>query len=165
MYSCNCCFLTCFQISQEAAKAVSYSHLFKDFPQFVVIHTVKGFGVVSKAKVDVFLEVPCFFYDPGDVGSLISGFSAFSKGRFTYGSLNTFPAWTFGSSRFTCCWSLAWRILSVTLLACEMSAIVWHFEHSLALSFFGTGMKIDLFQDCGHTEFSKFAGILSTALS
>ena len=59
-------------------------------------------------------------------------------------------AWVSGSSWFTCCWSLAWRILSITLLACEMSAIVWWFEHSLALPFFGIGMKTDLFQSCGH---------------
>ena len=60
------------------------------------------------------------------------------------------PAWTSGSSRFTYCWSLAWRILSITLLACEMSAIVQQFEHSLALPFFGIGIKTDLFQSCGH---------------
>ena len=60
------------------------------------------------------------------------------------------PAWTSGRSRFTYCWSLAWRILSITLLACEMSAIVREFEHSLALPFFGIGMKTDLFQSCGH---------------
>ena len=60
------------------------------------------------------------------------------------------PAWTSGSSQFTYCWSLAWRILSITLLACEMSATVWQFEHSLALPFLGNGMKIDLFQSCGH---------------
>ena len=58
---------------------VWYSHLLKNFPQFVVIHTVKGFGIVNKAEVDVFLELPCFFDDPTDVGNLISGFSAFSK--------------------------------------------------------------------------------------
>ena len=58
---------------------VWYSHLFKKFPEFAVIHTVKGFGVVNKAEVDVFLELPCFFNDPVDVGSLISGSSAFSK--------------------------------------------------------------------------------------
>ena len=62
----------------EAGKEAWYSHLFKNFPQFVVIHTVKSFGVVNKA-VDVFLEFPCFFYDPTDVGNLISGSSAFSK--------------------------------------------------------------------------------------
>ena len=75
----NCCFLTCTQISQEAGKLVLYSHLLKNFPQFVVIHTVKGFGIISKAEVDVFLELSCFFYDPADVGNLTSVSSAFSK--------------------------------------------------------------------------------------
>ena len=79
MSSSNCCFLTCIQVSQEADQVVRYSHLFKNFPQFVVIHTVKSFVVVNKAEVDVFLEFSCFFYDPTDVGNLISGSSAFSK--------------------------------------------------------------------------------------
>ena len=57
---------------------VWYSHLLKNFPQFVVIHTVKGFGIVNKAEIDVFLKLSCFFYDPSDVGNLISGSSAFS---------------------------------------------------------------------------------------
>ena len=70
-------FLTYIQISQEAGKV--YSHLLKNFPQFVVIHTVKGFSIVNKAEVDVFLELSCFFYDPTDVGNLTSGSSAFSK--------------------------------------------------------------------------------------
>ena len=79
MSSSNCCFLTCIQISQEVGKVVWYSHLFKNFLQFVVIHTVKGFGIVNKAEIDVFLELSCFFNDPTDVGNLISGSSAFSK--------------------------------------------------------------------------------------
>ena len=58
---------------------VWYSHLFQNFPQFIVIHTVKGFGIVNKAEIDVFLELSCFFYDPADVANLISGSSAFSK--------------------------------------------------------------------------------------
>ena len=58
---------------------VWYSYLFQNFPQFTVIHTVKGFGIVNKAEIDVFLELFCFFHDPADVGNLISGFSAFSK--------------------------------------------------------------------------------------
>ena len=62
------------------------------------------------------------------------------------------PAWTSVSSRFMYCWSLAWRILSITLLACEMSAIVQEFKHSLGLPFFGIGMKTDLFQSCGHYQ-------------
>ena len=86
MSSSNCCFLICIQISQEAGQVVWYSHLLKNFPQFVVIQTVKAFGVVNKAKVDVFMELFCFFDDPVDFGSLISGSSAFSKSssRFTY---------------------------------------------------------------------------------
>ena len=79
MSSSNCCFLTCIQISQEAGKVIWYSHLFQNFPQLIVIHTVKGFGIVNKAEVDVFLELSCFFDDPADVGNLVSGSSAFSK--------------------------------------------------------------------------------------
>ena len=79
MSSCNCCFLTCIRISQEAGQVVQYSHLFKNFPQFVVIHIVKVFGIVNKAEVVVFLELSCFFNDPTDVGNLISGSSAFFK--------------------------------------------------------------------------------------
>ena len=79
MSSSNCSFLICIQISQEARQVVWYSHLFQNFPQFIVIHTVKGFGIVNKAEIDVFLEPSCFFDDPADVGNLISGFSAFSK--------------------------------------------------------------------------------------
>ena len=79
MSSSNCCFLTCIQISQEAGQVVWYSHLLKSFPQFAMIHTVKGFSVVNEAEVDVFLELSCFFDNSTDVGSLISVFSAFSK--------------------------------------------------------------------------------------
>src|SRR5574339_205684 len=77
--SCNCFLLTCMQVSQEAGQVVRYSHLFQNFPQFIVIHRVKGFGIVNKAEIDVFLELSCFFQDPADVGNLISGSSAFSK--------------------------------------------------------------------------------------
>ena len=79
MSSSNCCILTCIQDSQEADQVVWYSHLFQNFPQFIVIHTAKGFGIVNKAEIDVFLELSCFFNDPVDVGYLISGSSAFSK--------------------------------------------------------------------------------------
>ena len=73
MSSSNCCFLACIQISQEAGQVVWYLHFFKNFPQFVVIHIVKCFGIISKGEVDAFLELSCFFNDPVDVGSLISG--------------------------------------------------------------------------------------------
>ena len=102
MSTSNCCFLTCIQVSQEAGQVVWYSHLFQNFPQFIVIHTVKGFAIINKAKIDVFLELSCFFDDPADVSNLISGPLPFLK-----------PTWTSGSSQFTYCWSLARRILSM----------------------------------------------------
>ena len=111
--SSDCCFLMCIQVSQKASKVVWYSHLFQNFPQFIVIHTVKGFSVANEAEVDVFLEFSCFFHDPVDVG-------IWSLAPLPF--LN--PTCTSGSSQFTYCWSLVWRILSITLLACEMSAIV-----------------------------------------
>ena len=79
MSSSNCCFLTCIQVSQEAGQVVWCSHLFQNFPQFIVILIVKGFGIVKKAEIDVFLELSCFSDDSVDVGNLISGSSAFSK--------------------------------------------------------------------------------------
>ena len=113
MSSSNCCFLTCIQVSQEAGQVVWYSHLFHNFPQFIVIHTVKGFGIVNKAEIDVFLELSCFLADTADVGNLISGSSAFSKT-----SLNI---WKFTVHVLL---KPGWRIVSITLLACEMSTIV-----------------------------------------
>ena len=88
-----------------------------------MIHPIKGFNIVNEAEVDVFMELLCFFHDPTNVGSLISGSSAFSK--------SSFCIW---SSWFTYCWSLAWRILSMTLLACEMSAVVWCLVAQLCLT-------------------------------
>ena len=82
MSSFNCCSLTCIQISKEAGQVVLYSHLLKNFPEFVVVPTVKGLGIV-KAEVDVFWELSCFFTDPMDAGNLISGSSAFSKTSLT----------------------------------------------------------------------------------
>ena len=77
MSSSNCCFLTCIQV-KKAGQVVWYSHVFKNF-LLVVVHTVKGFGIINKAEVGVSLELSCFFDDPTDVGNLISGSSAFSK--------------------------------------------------------------------------------------
>ena len=123
MSSSNCCSLTCIQISQEAGKVVFHLvfHLLKNFPQFV-IHTVKGFGVVNKAKVDVFLESLDF--------SMIQQMLAI---WFLVPLPFLNPAmWTPGSSRFTYYWSLAWRILSITLLAQNLwdecnCTVVWAF--------------------------------------
>ena len=138
MFNSNCYFLTSMQISQEAGQVVWYSHLLKNFPQFVVIHTVKGIDVVNKAETDAFLELSCFFDDPADVGSVISGSSAFSKS-----SLNV---WNF----------LVHVLLKPCLENLELYFLVWDecncvvFEHSLVLPFFGIGMKTDFFQFCEH---------------
>ena len=88
----NCFLLACIWVSQERGKVVWYSHLFKNFLQFVVIHTVKSFSTFNEAEIDVSLEFPCFLYDPVDVGNLISGSSAF---------LN--PACTSGNFQFMYC--------------------------------------------------------------
>ena len=115
----------------EVGKVVWFSNLLKNFPQLVVIQTVKGFSMVKEAEVDVFLEFLCFFYDLMDVGNFPN------------------PPCTPRSSQFTLCWNL-WRTLRMTLLACEVSAIIRQFEHSLALPFFGIEMITDLFQSRGH---------------
>ena len=97
MSSSNCCFLTCIQVSQEAGQVVWYAHLFQNFPQFIVIHTVdhKGFGIVNKAEIDVFLELSCFFDDLTDIGNLISGPSASDRTNLQWLTDQWFPrAWT-----------------------------------------------------------------------
>ena len=145
MSNSNFCFLTSIQISQEAGQVVWYSCPFTNFSQFIVIDTVRVFGIVNKTEVNVFLELCCFFSDPR-----ILAICSLVPLHF----LN--PAWTSGSSWFTYYWNLAWRILNILLLTCEMSAIVWQFEHSLAFLFFGTGMKAHLFQSCGHCWVFQF---------
>ena len=115
-----CCFLTCIQVSQEAGNVIWYPHLFKNFAQFVVVYTVKGFSVVIE-EVNVFLNSLAFTMIQWmlAIGSLIP-----------LHFLN--PAWTSGISQFTYCWSLAWRMLSITLLAygweqlCSSLNILWH---------------------------------------
>ena len=141
MSSSICFFLTCIQIPQETGQVVWYSHLLKNCPQFTVIHTDKELSLYhNKAEIDVLLELLLFWW----------------SNRYWQSDLWLIPlpflklAWTPGSSWFTYYWSLVGGILSITLLVCEMSAIVWWFEHSLALPFLRIGVKTDLFQSCGH---------------
>ena len=77
MSSSNCCFLTCIEVFQEAGQVVCYSHLFQNVPQFTLIHTVKGFGIVNKVEINIFMELSWFSHDPADVGNLISDSSVF----------------------------------------------------------------------------------------
>ena len=154
MSSSNCCFLTYIQISQEAGQVVWYSHLFKSFLWFVVIHTIKGFSVVNEAEVDVFLELSCFFNDPTDVGNLISGSSAFSKSSLNIWKFMVHVLLKPGLENFAHYFTSVWD-------ECNC-AVVWAF---FGIAFLGIGMKTDLFLPAAAAEFSKFAGILSTALS
>ena len=112
MSSSNCCFLTSIQGSQDASQVIWYSHLFQNFPQFIVIYTVKGLCIVNKAEIDVFLELYCFVHDPVDVSNLIFGFSAFSKI-----SLNI---WKFTDHILL---KPGLENLSITLLVCEILAL------------------------------------------
>ena len=114
MSNSNGSFLTCIQISQEAGKVSCYSHFLKNFKQFVVIYTVKGFGVIDKAEIDAFFSVIlCFFYDPTGVDNLISVSSAFSKSSLNIWKFKVHLLLKPGLENF-----------EHTLLACEMSAIV-----------------------------------------
>ena len=151
MSSSNCYFLTCIQISQEAGQVAWYSHLFKNFPLFVVIHTVESFGIKQKSV---------FFWNS----------FAFLRSRrmLAIWSLDPLPllnpAWTFGSSRFMYCWSLAWRIVHYfTRVWDECNcAVVWAF---FGIAFLWDWNENMFFTPVATVEFSKFAGILSAVLS
>ena len=153
MSSPNYCFLTCIHISWEAGQVVWYSCLLKNFPQFVVIHIVKVFGVVNKAKVDVFLELSCFFYDPTDVGNLISGSSAFSKSTLNICKFSVCILLKPSLENFEHHCGGVWDECN-----CNSLNILWH---CLSL---GLEWKLTFSSSVATTEFSKFADILSAAL-
>ena len=137
--SSNCCLLTCIQISQEAGQVVWYFHLLKNFPQFIVIHTVKGFGIVNKAEIDVFLGLSCFFDDPADVDNLISSSSTFSRTslniwKFTFHVLLQ-PGLENFEHYFTSVWDECNHV------------VVWAF---LGLVFLWDWNETDFLQSCGH---------------
>ena len=158
MSSSNCCFLTCIQISQEAGQVVWYSHLLKNFPQFVVTHMVKGFGIVKKAEVDIFLELSCFFDDPTNVGNLITGSSAFSKSSLNIWKFTVHILLKPGLENFDHYFASVWDECSCAGV-CRRLSILWH---CLSL---GLGWKLTFSSPVATAEFSKFAGMLSAALS
>ena len=149
MSSSNCCFLTCIQVSQEAGQVVWYSHLFQNFPVCCDPHSQRLWHSQWSSS-RFFSGTPLLFQWSGNFSLVPLPF------------LN--PAWRPGSSQFTYCWSLAWRILNITLLACKMSAmcsslsILWH---CLSL---GLGWKLIFSSPVATAEFSKFAGILNITL-
>jgi len=138
----NCCILTWIQISQEAGKVVWYSHLFKNFPHFVVIHTVRGFSIVNEAEVDVSLELSCFFHDPKDVGNLISGSSAFSNSSLYIWKFMVHVLLKPHLKNFEHYFASVWDEY--------ICAVAWTF---FGIAFFEIGMKTNLFQSCGHCWF------------
>ena len=155
MSSSNYCFLTCIQISQEAGKVIWYSCLLKNFPQFVVIHTVKGFSVINKAEVDVFLELSCFFDDLMDVDNLISGSSAFSKSSLYIWKFSVHVLLKPCLENFELYFASVWDECSW----CGSLIIFWYCL-SLWLDW-----KQTFSSPVATAEVSKFAGILSVALS
>ena len=138
MSSSNCCFLTCIQISQQAGQVVWCSHLFQNFPQFVVIHTVKGFGIDNKAEIDIFLELSCFFDYLTDVGNLISGSSALSKFSLNVWKFMVHVLLKLGLENFEHYFTSMWD-------EC-IYMVVWAF---FGIAFCVIGMKTDIFQSCG----------------
>ena len=139
MSTSNCYFLTCIQISQEAGQVVWYSHLFQNLPQFIVIHTVKGFGIGNKAEIDVFLELSCFFYDPVDAGNFISGSSAFSKTSLNIWKFTGHVLLKLGLENFEHYFTSVWDEWNC--------AVVWTF---FDIAFLWNWNETDLFQSCGH---------------
>ena len=150
----NCYFLTCIRFSQEAGQIVWYSHLLKNFPQFVVIHTVKGFGIVNKTEVDVFLELSCFCNDPTDVGDLISASFAFSKTILTIWKFILHVLLKPDLEDFEHYFTSVWDECN-----CVVVSILWN---CLSL---GLEWKLTFSSPVATAEFSKFSGILTAALS
>ena len=153
MSSSNCCFLTCIQVSQEAGQVVWYSHLFQNFPQFIANHTVRGFGIVNKAEVDVFLELSCFFKDAADVDSLISGSSALSKSSLNIWKFTVHTVLKPGLENFEHYFTSVWGVQ-----LCSSLSILWHCL-SLRLEW-----KLTFSSPVATAEFSKFADIECSTL-
>ena len=161
MSSSNYLFLTCIQISQEAGQVVWYSHLFQNFPQFVMIHTVKGFGIVTKSEIDLFLELSCFFDNPTDVYNLTSCSSAFSKSslniwKFTahlllkpglenfeyyfasvWDECNCVLVWTFFGIAFLCDWNESWPFPFLRPLLSFPNLLAYLVQHFHSIIFYG----------------------------
>ena len=156
MSSSNCCFFTCIQVSQEAGQLVWNSHLLKNFPQFVVIHTAKGSGVVivNKAEVYAFLELSCFFDDPTDVGTLSSGYSAFSKSSLNNWKFMVHVLLNPGLETFEHYFASMWDECNrVVVWAFFGTAFLWDWNENWP---FPVLWPLLIFQICWHVECSTF---------
>ena len=148
-------FLTCIQGSQEASKVIWYSNLLKNFPEFAVIHTDKSFSIVNEAEVNVLLEFPCFFYDPTDVGNLISGSSAISKFSLYIWKVLVHILLKLGLEKI-------WALLCQCVRWVQFCGSLNNLWHCLSL---GLEWKLTFSSPMATAEFSKYASILSAALS
>ena len=157
MSSSNCCFLTCTELLQEAGQVVCYSHLFQNFPQFVVIHTVKGFGIVNKAEVDVFLELSCFFSDPADDGNLISGSSAFSKSNLNIWKFMVHVLLKSGLENFEQYFASVWDECNCAVVWAFFGiAFLWDWNENCPFPVLWPLLSCWVFQICWHVECSTF---------
>ena len=150
MSGSDCCFLTGMQISQETGVVVWYSHLLKNFPQFVVIYTVKGFGIINKVEVDVFLESSFFFYDPTNVGNLISGSSAFSKSGLSIWKFMLHVLLKPGLENFEHCFASLWDECSC--------AVVWLYDvlSTVTMLYFRSSDLVNLIAEGLHPVSNSF---------
>ena len=154
MSSSNCCFLTCIQVFQEEGQVAWYSHLLQSFPQFFVIHIVKSFGVANKAEMDAFMELSCFFDGPSDVSNLISGSSAFSKPSLNIWKFRVHVLLKPGLENFEDYFPSVWDECNCAVVLASFGiTFPWNWNENMFSSPVATA------------EFSKFAGILSAAIS
>ena len=152
MSGSNYCSLSCIQVSQERGKVVWYSCLFKNFPVCCDLHSQR-FSVVSEGEVDVFLEFPCFFYDPMDGDNLISGSSIFSKSNLYIWKFSVHILLKASLRDFDHYFASMWNECNCT--------VVWTF---FGIPFVEIGMKLSFSSPMATAEFSKFAGMLRAAL-
>ena len=154
MSSSKCFFLTYIQVSQETGKVSWYSHIFKNYPPFVVIHTVKGFSVVNEAEVDVFLELSCFFYDSMNVGNLISGSFAFSKSSLNILNFMVHVLLKPGLENFEHYFASMWDEYNCAIVWIFFGiAFLWDWNENWLFQSCG---RYWVFQICWHIECSTF---------
>ena len=160
MSSSNCCFLTCIQVSQAAGQVVWYFHLFQNFPQFIVIHTLKGFGIDNKAEIDVLLELSCFFPDPADFGNLISGSYAFSRTSLNIWKFMVRVLLKPGLENFEHYFTSVWDECNCAVVWAFFGiAFLWDWNENWLFQSFG---HCWVFQICWHIEWSTFIASFSS---
>ena len=155
MCNSNCCFLTFIHVPQETAKVVCYCHLCKNFLWFVVIHTFKGFSIVNRAEVDVFLEFSYFFYDPTDVGNLISGSFAFSKSNLYIWKFSGHVLLKPSLKDFEHYLDSMWNECNCTAVQTFFGiAFLWDWNENWLFPVLGSLLSFPNFQICWHNECS-----------